>query len=162
MSDIETALSEELLALQDFAAQQGPSIINVLAAAELPESLRPQEEEVEAFAQVVFRDGVVMLLEQWENLKLSQQSTSGAELSVDNGTDSGHQSIDTTPGVAKFSPIAGSVFPIDWDLYSSMFPPNQSDYFGDWMIDDPVAIYGSGAVDCTTELDGTIIALPPK
>ena len=59
-------LSEELCALQDFIAREGPQILSELVSSELPHVLQPQQDEVEVFVQTIFQDAVGNLLGQWE------------------------------------------------------------------------------------------------
>ena len=63
---VHIVLSEELCALQDFIAREGPRVLSELVSSELPHVLQPQQDEVEAFVQAIFQDVVGTLLEQWE------------------------------------------------------------------------------------------------
>ena len=58
---------------------EGPSIVNDYVRIELPLDLRPQEEEIRAFTQTLFQDGVLVLLEKFEASKVaSEQRNNGA------------------------------------------------------------------------------------
>ena len=57
-------LSEELLSLREFAVEHGPSII-FDALTEMPEALRPNEEEVRTFTVTMFQDAVGLLLQRF-------------------------------------------------------------------------------------------------
>jgi hypothetical protein len=93
--DVELSLSDEILALQDFAAREGPSIVNDFIASELPESLRLQEEEVQSFSRTLFRKGVDLILQRWGLRQTSRtvsvtSSPSSAHLnSANSGYDTG-------------------------------------------------------------------------
>jgi len=59
-------LSQELSALQDFIALEGPSIIDEIVRTELPITLRPQEDEVQSFLQRASQEMASTLLTRWE------------------------------------------------------------------------------------------------
>ena len=80
---VHSLLSEELGALQDFIAAEGPQLLSDLVRTELPHTLHPQREETEAFLQSAFQDVVEALLERWElrNQDLTMDTTRSSEVS---------------------------------------------------------------------------------
>ncbi|KAF2738685.1 hypothetical protein EJ04DRAFT_509259 [Polyplosphaeria fusca] len=90
-------LSEDLLALRDFAAREAPDRITQFTNSELPPDLRPNREHVEAFTQAAMREVFDILLDRWKTNGLpSQQQESangptpiGQERSQDSASSSG-------------------------------------------------------------------------
>ena len=61
----DTHLSEELLALREFAVSEVPGRIAQFVNVELPPDLRPSQESIEAFTQAAVQDVFDMLVEKW-------------------------------------------------------------------------------------------------
>lgn len=80
--DIDMPLSEELLGLREFAAEQGPSIISD-SLEDMPEALRPNEDEVRTFAVTMFHDAIGLLLQRFTENRSASDST--ATLQEDTG-----------------------------------------------------------------------------
>ena len=72
---VHALLSEELCMLQHFIATEGPRVLTDLIRSELPDTLRPQEDETEAFLQTAFQDVVETLLAQWEARHQHERTT---------------------------------------------------------------------------------------
>jgi hypothetical protein len=129
---VHSLLSEELGALQDFIAAEGPQLLSDLVRTELPHTLHPQREETEAFLQSAFQDVVEVLLERWEprNQTLTRDTTRSSEVSSEH--DSGLGSSNTTRGQDSEETLSLNIysdFLNDPDL-SSFGDFNQSDFFG--------------------------------
>lgn len=101
--DVDAPLSDELLALRDFASHEGPSIVSDFTRTELPSSLRPQEPEITDFLETIFQDAVGVLLERYmasrpnQNQDLSHNNSSytvgtahSRGTSLSNSSDSGY------------------------------------------------------------------------
>lgn len=63
---VEGMLSDELVALQEFMAQEWPPIFDRLVEERLPEELRSQEDVVRAFSNSIFEDAVNAILLRFE------------------------------------------------------------------------------------------------
>ena len=68
---IAIGLSQELSALQDFIALEGPAIVDEIVRTELPATLRPQEDEVQSFLQRASQEMASALLARWEERQSS-------------------------------------------------------------------------------------------
>jgi hypothetical protein len=74
-------LSEELLALREFALREAPDRITQFVDSELPPDLRPNRGNVEAFTQAAIRGVFDILLERWESSSLpNRENTENATL----------------------------------------------------------------------------------
>lgn len=99
-SDIDAPLSDELLALQEFTATEGPALVSEFTRTSLPETLRPQEDEIQAFLETMFQDAVGLLLERYATSLPAQLQTSNVStLSMvqSNSSESGYMSNDAVP-----------------------------------------------------------------
>ena len=130
---VHIVLSEELCALQDFIAREGPRILSQLVSSELPHVLQPLQDEVEAFVQTIFQDAVSTLLEQWEaqNQETNTEGMhvargdSGLGSSVNNGNEVGEEL--TSLGLLPEGEFAQN-WPDVNDDWASAFP----DFLIDW------------------------------
>jgi hypothetical protein len=64
---VDVPLSDDLLALQEFTAQQGATIIQEIASTTLPGNLRPHEQDIQDYLPLLFRDAVDVLLQRYED-----------------------------------------------------------------------------------------------
>ena len=135
-------LSEELCALQDFIAREGPRILSELVSSELPHVLQPQQDEVEAFMQTIFQDAVGALLEQWE---ARNQETNTGGMHIARG-DSGLGS-----NVNNGSEVEEELTSLDL-LPEGEFAQNWPDFNDDWDIAFPDSLINWP--DCETDLAG--------
>jgi hypothetical protein len=71
---VDAPLSEELLALREYIAVEGPGIIRDLTRRVLPEQLRPQQNDIQAFVETVFPDAVGFLLDEYSIRRPSEVS----------------------------------------------------------------------------------------
>jgi hypothetical protein len=72
--DADPEFSDELLAMREFMYAQGPFIVGEIIARDLPSTLQPQVEEVDAFIRSLFPEAIDILLERFQNA--SQNTTS--------------------------------------------------------------------------------------
>lgn len=103
-----------------------------------------------------------MLLERWEDLRLSRQSTSSSSASVvaSNGADSDYQSVTIIPSTQDFSPAGHPMFTTHLIRDSSKLRIDQFHNFKDWTNGCPVEFHGSQLADIDTGLDSFINSLP--
>ncbi|KAF2675845.1 hypothetical protein K458DRAFT_196620 [Lentithecium fluviatile CBS 122367] len=72
----DTHLSEEILALREFARQEAPALISAFARSEIPPDLRATQSQVEEFAIAAFRGVFELVVERWCQRDTSQPSSS--------------------------------------------------------------------------------------
>ena len=92
---MDAPLSEELLALQEFTSTEGPSVVSEFTRNELPETLRPHEQEIQVFLETTFQDAVGLLLERYAtSLPAQPQNSNESRLSMvqSNSSESGYAS----------------------------------------------------------------------
>jgi hypothetical protein len=106
LQDIDHILSDEILALQDFANREGPQIVSEFFATDFPASLRPQQSEVETYSRQLFRNGVDLLLERWEAVREANSSHPDLDQAgSSNSQDSGYASMpDSSITIAMAGP----------------------------------------------------------
>jgi hypothetical protein len=71
---VDAPLSEELLALREYIVVEGPGFIRDLTQRVLPEQLRPQQDDIQAFVETVFPDAVGFLLDEYSMRRPSEVS----------------------------------------------------------------------------------------
>jgi hypothetical protein len=69
--DLDMHLTEELLALSDFAKREGPAIIEDFIKNKLPSQLYPLRDEISSFAMSLVPDTFDLILQQWDKARLS-------------------------------------------------------------------------------------------
>jgi len=94
---VDAPLSDDLLALQEFTAEQGATIIQEIASTTLPGNLRPHEQDIQDYLPFLFRDAVDVLLQRYEDNRPSLAQgipASQTSLPQSASSDSGYGSID--------------------------------------------------------------------
>jgi hypothetical protein len=76
---LDPPLSEGLLELQEFAAQEGPAIIRELGRTQMPLALRFVENDVQAYTTALFQNALDILLQRFENQASTGQAVSRHE-----------------------------------------------------------------------------------
>lgn len=106
----DTHLSEELLALREFAVREAPGRVAQFTNSELPPDLRPNQEHIEAFTQAAIRDVFDMLLERWETSRLPSQggSVNDPTPNQERGQDAASSSEDQTSFASQSATVASS------------------------------------------------------
>lgn len=95
-------LSEELLAMREFASQMAPARITQFTNSMLPPELRSNQQQIELFVQAAVRDVFDRVLEGWEN---SQSNQSSAGTTPPSSTPrSNHDSGYSTPPTTSTNP----------------------------------------------------------
>ena len=105
-------LSEDLLALRDFATREAPDRITQFTNSELPPDLRPSREHIEAFTQAAIREVFDLLLDRWKTngLPSQQESTYGpTPISQETSQDPNSSLRDQVSFAGQSATVASSV-----------------------------------------------------
>ncbi|KAF2477218.1 uncharacterized protein BDR25DRAFT_339195 [Lindgomyces ingoldianus] len=126
---VDAPLSDDLLALREFAAIEGPNIVSDLTRNELPESLRPNEQEIQSFLESIFQDAVALLLERHVTTRPGQLRTSLTHQASTGSSDSGFVSSGADP-----SQVSGHSN--DADAANELMPPLNASIFKETLNHD--------------------------
>jgi hypothetical protein len=110
LADVDAPLSDDLLGLQEFTAQQGATIIQEIASRTLPGNLRPHEQGIQEYLPLLFRDAVDALLQRYEDSRPPlAQGIHDAESAIPNSAslDSVYGSIDLEAQSNHGPPLLG-------------------------------------------------------